>query len=402
MPSTLGVLMLDDLDRLMEIAGIDAIVAEGSAFTVPDIFWMTGFRSTDSIICLKSRNEPQVVAAGFNTLDRIRSQSFVKRTHDLTELYVSLMRENKRAQENPEIVYRDVLKNLFTGKVLGVPDHIPARVLVAIQKLGYDVRVMPDLLKEARARKSDAEIKTIRKAGDATIESMTEAFEMIRDSKVGPNKTLIHKGQPLTVGDFKLKLELALVTRSAESAEDAIVDVGKKGFDWHYLGAPRDVMKAGEPIIIDVFPRLKLDRYVADITRTVVKGQMSDRVKTMYDAVAEAKAAAVDTLTDGAVIDDVNMACFQSLKARGFDSRRLNPTATEGMTHGLGHGIGLEVHENPNMYHYAEKFSEGHVITIEPGVYLKSVGGVRLEDDYVVTKGKAKLLTRGLDDVMSL
>jgi Xaa-Pro aminopeptidase len=162
------------------------------------------------------------------------------------------------------------------------------------------------------------------------------------------------------------------------------------------------VFKAGEPVIIDVYPRLKLDRYVADVTRTVVKGTLSDKVRMMYESVIEASEAAIDALRDGALVDDVNMACFHALKAHGFDSRRLNPSATEGMTHGLGHGIGLEVHENPSMYRYSNKFSEGHVLAIEPGVYLKTIGGVRVENDYAVTKGKAKRLTLGLDDVISL
>jgi len=394
--------MLEDLDPLMEAAGIDAIVAEGNAFTTPDIYWLTGFRSPDQITYFKARGDNGLVAAGFNTLDRIHKESFVTRTYDLTDLLTQLMRQNKRAEDCPDVVYGDIMRKMFTGKVVGVPDHIPARVLVAIQQLGYAVKVVPNLLKDARATKSSTEIKAIKRAGDATIESVSQAIQMIKESKVGPNKTLLHRGVPLTVNDIKLALERAQLERSAESAEDTIVAVGRKAFDWHYLGAPKDLLKAGEPVIIDVYPRLKLDRYVADVTRTVVKGSLSDKVRVMYESVMEAGDAAIDALRDGAVIDDVNMACFHVLKNRGFDSRRLNPSATEGMMHGLGHGIGLEVHENPSMYRYANRFSEGHVMAIEPGVYLKAVGGIRVENDYAVTKGKAKRLTLGLDDVISL
>lgn len=394
--------MLEDLDPLMEAAGVDAIVTEGNAFTTPDIYWLTGFRSPDQVIYFKARGDFGTVAAGFNALDRIRKESFVTHTYDLTDLYTDLMRQNKRAEDSPDLVYGDIFRKLFTGKVVGVPDHIPARVLVAIQQMGYVVKVVPNLLKDARATKSGAEVKAIKRAGDATIESVSQAIQMIGEAKIGPNKNLLHHGKALTVNDIKLALERAQLERNAESAEDTIVAVGRKAFDWHYLGVPRDVLKAGEPIIIDVYPRLKLDRYVADVTRTVVKGSLSGEVQLMYDSVMEASDAAIDALRDGALIDDVNMACYHSLKAHGFDSRRLNPSATEGMTHGLGHGIGLEVHENPSMYRYKNRFSEGHVMAIEPGVYLKSIGGVRVENDYAVTKGKAKRLTPGLDDVISL
>ncbi len=389
--------MLEHLDKIMEREGTDAFVAEGNAFEVPDIFWLTGFRSPDTVTYFKNRNEEPLVAAGFNTLDRLHKESFVSRTYDLTEIYLALMSENKRASENPERIYGPLLRDEFSGDVLGVPDHIPASVLVAIQELGYTVKVVPNLVKDARAVKSRKEIRTILKAGEATIGAVSSVIEMIKDSDIGPKKQLIYNGQPLTVGDIKLALDHFLLDRYAEAAEDSIVAVGRKGYDFHYLGRPRDPLKAGVPIIIDVFPRLKLDRYVADVTRTVVKGTVDAKLRKMFDAVVDASNASVDALRDGALIDDVNMACCETLQQHGFASRKLMPEAEEGMLHGLGHGIGLEVHEMPSFYHYDGHFAEGHVVAVEPGLYLKRIGGVRDENDYAVTRGKAKLLTKGLD-----
>ncbi|MHA2159493.1 MAG: M24 family metallopeptidase, partial [Candidatus Thorarchaeota archaeon] len=168
----------------------------------------------------------------------------------------------------------------------------------------------------------------------------------------------------------------------------------------HYLGVADDKLKAEVPIILDVFPRLKIERYVADVTRTIVKGTPSKRVKEMFEATEAAANAAVDSLTDGTKIDDVNLACFNKLKELGFDSRRLNPDAKDGMTHGLGHGIGLEIHEQPSMYNREAIFVEGNIMALEPGVYFENVGGVRIENDYAVTKGKAELLTRNLDTML--
>ena len=120
----------------------------------------------------------------------------------------------------------------------------------------------------------------------------------------------------------------------------------------------------------------------------------------MFEAAQAAADAAVDALTHGTKIDDVNLACVNALKQLGFDSRRLNPDAKDGMTHGLGHGIGLEVHEQPSMYKREALFAEGHIMAIEPGVYLEGIGGVRIENDYAVTKGKAELLTKNLDTML--
>jgi len=392
--------MLDDLDPLMEKYEIDALLATGSAFENPNIYWLTGFRSADEIIYLKNKGDEPLVAAWLLALERVQKESFITKTHDATDVVLSLLNQNKVVDDNMDKVYASLLKAHFSGNTLGVPDDFPASKLLMLQKMGYDVKVVQDLVLEARARKSPREVKSIKKAGDATTGAIVRVVEMVKNSKIGPNKSLQYKGTPLTVGMIKLALEHFLIDEGAESAEDAIIAVGTKAFDWHYLGVSSDKLKAGVPIIMDVFPRLKMDRYIADVTRTVVKGAVSKRIEQMFNAVSAAADASVDALTEGMTMDTVNLACANVLKQHGFDSKRLNPNAKDGMTHGLGHGIGLDVHELPSMYRREDHFLEGHVMAIEPGVYLKSIGGVRIENDYVVTKGKAKRLTTGIDDLL--
>ena len=395
-----GNTLLDDMDALMEKYEIDGLFSYGCPFDSPNLLWLTGFRSGDHIFYLQNKGEQGIIGTRFNTLDRVKKESFVKRTFDMSDTAVQLLKENKVLIDHQDDLFGPMLREHFIGKILGVPDEIPSSILVLIQKLGYEVKVVRDLIPDARATKSSDEIKIIKKAGDATVEAISRVIEMIKDSDVGANKTLIYNGKPLTVGQVKLALEHFLLDKNAECAEDTILAVGDKAFDWHYLGNPEDELKAEVPIILDVYPRLKHERYVADVTRTIVKGKPSPRVKEMYEAAQAAADAAVDVLTDGTKIDDVNLACFNTLKQLGFDSRRLNPEAKDGMTHGLGHGIGLEVHEQPSMYKRENYFAEGHVMAIEPGVYFEGIGGVRIENDYAVTKGKAELLTRNLETML--
>ncbi|KXH71042.1 MAG: hypothetical protein AM326_03930 [Candidatus Thorarchaeota archaeon SMTZ-45] len=392
--------MLDDMDDLMVRYGIDGLFAYGSPFDSPNLLWLTGFRSSDRIYYLRNKGEQGVIGAHFNTLDRVKKESFLKRTYDISEFVIQLYKENKQVIENRDALIGPMLRDEFAGKTLGVPDDIPASVLVILQRLGYDVKVVRNLVPDARATKSPDEVRKIRRAGDATVGAILKVVELIKDSDIGANKTLMHQGVPLTVGKVKLALEHFLLDRNAECSEDTILAVGEKAFDWHYLGNPEDELKAESPIILDVFPRLKQERYLADVTRTIVRGPLPKRVKEMYEGVQAGADAAVDVLTHDAKIDDVNLACFNELKHHGFDSRRLNPEAKDGMTHGLGHGIGLEVHEQPDLYNYEAHFAAGHVVTMEPGVYLKDIGGVRIENDYLVTKGKAELLTRNLESII--
>jgi Xaa-Pro aminopeptidase len=394
--------MIADLDRLLEEAGVDALIADGTAFEVPDILWLTGFRSPDSVTVVHNRGEETIVAAAFNTIERIKKEGSVNRTYDMTALYRSLMEKGERASNNPKIVYGALLGEVLSGNIIGVPDHLPASHLIAIQSLGYKVKPVPDLLMEGRATKAPREIKLIKQAGVATISAVSRVIDMIKDADVGANGSLLVKGNPLTVRDIKHTLDHTLLDYDAESAEDAIVAVGKKGFDWHYLGQPRDELKAGVPIIMDVFPRLKREFYVADVTRTVVKGTPEKRVREMFDAVLATIGAVEDTMAEGATMNEVNLACYDNLKQKGFESSYLNPRAEEGMTHSLGHGIGLAIHERPSMYEREVMYKSGHVVAVEPGVYLRKHGGVRIENDYAVTKHKPKRLTPGLDDVMYL
>ncbi len=392
--------MLDDMDDLMEKYEIDGLFTYDIPFISPNLLWLTGFRSGDRILYLQNKGEQGIIGASFNTLDRVKKESFVKRTYDLSEYIIQLLKEDKVVINNRDALIGPMLRDHFQGKTLGVPDEIPASILVILQELDYDVKVVRDLVPDARATKSPEEVKKIKKAGDATVGAIKCVVEMIKDCDIGANKTLMYEGDPLTVGQVKLVLEHFLLDKNAECSNDTILAVGDKAFDWHYLGNPEDELKAEVPIILDVFPRLKQERYIADVTRTIVKGSPSKKVKEMFEGTQAAVDAAVDALIDGAKIDDVNLACFNTLKRFGFDSSRLNPEAKDGMTHGLGHGIGLEVHEQPNLFNHEDHFKEGNVITIEPGVYFESIGGVRIENDYAVTKGKAELLTRNLDTML--
>ncbi len=391
--------VLEDLNALMEKYGIDALFTAGSTFKMDDLFWLTGFRSGDEIAFIQNIDDEPIVAAGFHTLSRVQKESRIKTTHDVTDVFLKLMKENKRPDENLDVIFDHILRSVFTGKTIGIPEDTSSKVYETVLNLGYDVKVVSDIMMDARATKSESETRAIKKAGDATTSAISKVMEMVKDSEVGPKKTLMYEGKPLTVKDVKLTLEHFLLDQGAHSAEDTILAVGDKGFDWHYLGALEDELKAEVPIILDVFPRLKMERYVADVTRTFIKGSVSEKVRHMFESVKAAADSSVDALTDGAKIDDVNLACAETLKKAGYDSRRLNPAASEGMTHGLGHGIGLAVHEGPSMYQRENQFAVGNVMAIEPGVYFKDIGGVRIENDYAVTKGKAKLLTTGLDEL---
>ncbi|MEE9220392.1 MAG: M24 family metallopeptidase, partial [candidate division NC10 bacterium] len=150
---------------------------------------------------------------------------------------------------------------------------------------------------------------------------------------------------------------------------------------------------AHRPIVIDIFPRSSGTRYFADITRTVVKGRASLRVKQMYEAVLEAQAQAVALIrheADGAAIHQEVTAVFERL---GFHTAEADGRM-QGFFHGTGHGLGLEIHEAPRIGKRGAVLRAGNVVTVEPGLYYSGEGGVRIEDVVVVTETGCRNLTQ--------
>ena len=140
-------------------------------------------------------------------------------------------------------------------------------------------------------------------------------------------------------------------------------------------------------MIVDVFPTSKTTRYCGDCTRTVVHGDIPDEVIRMHTAVAEAKRAGIMATRAGVTGESVHQATIASIASSGYSvglpgKEELDTYCS--MTHGTGHGIGLDVHEPPLLDFRGPELLVGDALTIEPGLYCKAIGAVRLEDMVIV------------------
>ncbi|HLD50407.1 MAG TPA: M24 family metallopeptidase, partial [bacterium] len=142
---------------------------------------------------------------------------------------------------------------------------------------------------------------------------------------------------------------------------------------------------ANQSIIMDIFPRDSETRYFADLSRTVVRGKASPKLKKMFAAVLEGQEIAFRAIRDGAdgsLIHTAIQKCFENL---GFKTGVQNGRV-QGFFHGTGHGLGLDIHEAPRISLGKDILKTNQIVTVEPGLYYEDAGGVRLEDDVVVTK----------------
>ncbi len=174
-------------------------------------------------------------------------------------------------------------------------------------------------------------------------------------------------------------------------AFETIVAFGKRSALPHARPTAKRLGK-NELVVLDL--GVILGHYCSDISRTVFFGQAPARVKKWYLAVLEAQTAAIAAVRNGATCGDVDAAARQVLRGYGLERH---------FVHSTGHGLGLEVHEGPRVARGQKKRLEpGNVITIEPGIYVPGVGGIRIEDDVAVHADKTEVLTRISRDFIEL
>ncbi len=253
----------------------------------------------------------------------------------------------------------------------------------ALRGAGVEVALDADWPESLRRTKSAEEINSIMAAQRATESSMTLACEMISTAAVTFDGSLEVGHEILTAERVKRAINehlMALGYRNNES----IVAPGPQGAVGHHYGD--GVIRTGVSVVVDIFPQSISTRYFGDCTRTVCHGEIPAELQTIRDAVAAAKAAGISAVAPGITGEAVHKAVCAVIEASGFRVSNDGSDTVACFTHGTGHGVGLEVHEAPLVSRGQGELRVGDVVTIEPGLYRKGFGGVRLEDIVVVTE----------------
>jgi Xaa-Pro aminopeptidase len=275
-------------------------------------------------------------------------------------------------------------------KTVMVPPHFPVALARALEEY-CTVVVDHGTIQTMRAKKSRAEITTMKRVQGITEAAMEQAVSLIRKSAV--KKGILHlKDKPLTSEYVRYAMHCVLLEHGC-TAVDTIVACGKDTAIPHHTGT--GPLHADEPIIIDIFPVEEASGYYADMTRTVVRGKPSREILEMYTTLLEAKRLAISRTRAGVSGADIYQNVVDFFSDHGYESN------TRGFVHNLGHGVGLQVHELPTVRPAGGALETGNVITIEPGLYYPETGGVRIEDIGAVTrKGFANFTTFSEDLIL--
>ena len=236
----------------------------------------------------------------------------------------------------------------------------------------------PGLVEKLRMRKEDVELAQMRRAGILAGQVLEGVLPLLKPGV-----------REIEIGG---EIEYQMRRRGASGPSfETIVAFGKRSALPHARPTVKQLRK-NELVVLDLGAILA--HYCSDITRTVFVGRAPARIRRWYKAVLEAQEAAIAAVKDGATCGDVDAAARRVLAGYRLDRY---------FVHGTGHGLGLEVHEEPRVARgQKRRLVPGNVITIEPGVYVAGVGGIRIEDDVAVHAGRTEVITRVRRDFIEL
>ena len=258
----------------------------------------------------------------------------------------------------------------------------------SLQKRRITVRPRKGNFFPQREQKTAIEVKKISAALLMAEVGMAEAIQVLHVAKVGQGGRLMYRDAPLTSEKLRAVIDTAII-QATGLASHTIVAGGKQGCDPHEPGY--GPLRANEPIILDIFPRSQSTGYFGDITRTVVRGKATEAGRKLWETCLAGQAMALEKMkpgNQGAVVHESIKAYFAE---QGYPTE-IRDGRWQGFFHGTGHGLGLEIHEAPRFA--AATFLPGQVLTVEPGIYIPGIGGVRHEDVAFVTRRGPKLLTK--------
>jgi Xaa-Pro aminopeptidase len=267
-------------------------------------------------------------------------------------------------------------------KEADVPVEFPVALADRLRSRGIEVRGNHEEFARRRRVKSAAELAGVRRAQAAADAAMARAAELLRG------------GGSLTSEDVRGEMIAVCRSHGATLPVDAIVASGAAGAIGHDSGS--GPLRENEPIIVDIWPMDDESACYADMTRTFVIGEISDELAEWHRLTAEALAAtraAVRPGVNGRAIYDIACDVYEQAGIPTQRTKAEGEVLRDGFFHGLGHGVGLDVHEEPGLGRSGDDLVAGDVVTLEPGTYRQGYGGVRLEDLVLVTEEGCETLT---------
>lgn len=385
--------MKSDLDRLMAERKLDALLVTGSSHSNPTMYYMVNGAHVGEVTALvKKRGEEAVLFPSAMERDeaaqsglRVISQSRFAPSRILSEEKGDQLRTRTRLLG----MLLDEVGAAGRIAVYGREEQGAALALwqaLASMRSGIEIvgEFNDTIFDMAWYTKDQSEVDRIRSVGARTRKVVQRTWDFLAAHAARDGVLVKDDGLPLTIGDVKSQIRRWLMEEQLESPEDFIFAIGRDAGVPHSSGDEAAPIALGQTIVYDIFPRESGGGYYFDFTRTWCVGFAPPEVEQAHGEVLEIFNITTDAMQAGAPCAQYQQMTNDYFEARGHSTLRSNPQTTEGYVHGLGHGLGLNVHERPRFSEYngnADTLKPGVVFTVEPGLYYPERGfGVRIED----------------------
>jgi len=359
---------LDRVRSALAAQSSDGILADALLVTTTaNIRWLTGFSGSAGVLLVGP--ERAVLATDGRYRIQAADQLAASGVADLIELSIGGVLTQREA----------VVAGAAGAKAVGLEAGDVTWTAATTWESVLDpllVVATQGIVEGLRVVKDDAEIARIERAAAIADSALDAVLHLLAD---------VTDGAVLTESMFAAALDHAMRIGGAEDrAFETIVASGENSAKPHARPGNR-VIQSGDPVVVDF--GATFDGYRSDMTRTFcIGGAPTGELATVFDVVATAQAAGTAEVGPGVVTGDVDKACRDHIAEAGWAER---------FEHGTGHGVGLDIHEGPAVGAGSTAILQpGTVITVEPGVYLPAIGGVRIEDTLVVTATGCRPLTR--------
>lgn len=362
------------LDNFLQSKDFDAFMMQDTSAN-SDMYYLTGFEASDPFTYLRKNGESIVLVPPLE-LSRAKDEAEVDQVVSTSKYADGDPREDEEKQINTLIAF---LEDFNAGKI-AVPQDFELGLAEDLRDREISLKPVENQVMKSRKQKEPEEIDVIREAQKHTEDAMAKVGDMISNAEVRDDELYL-EGEVLTSERIRREIKKFLLDRDCGTPEEPIVASGADSAAPHKTGS--GPIKPGEPVIVDIFPQHR--KYFGDMTRTFLKGDPSEEVQEMYSAVKQALEAALEVLEEGAGVNssEIHGKVCDVLEDHGFQTLR-DGDIESGFIHSTGHAVGLDLHEPPRLGDNDAELEEGNILTVEPGLYMPELGGMRIEDMIIV------------------
>ncbi len=387
--------MKSDLDAIMQVSNLDALLVVGHAEYNPPMYYFTGGGHVSHATLIKKCGEEAVLFHGDMERDEAAKSGLKLIPYSKYDFDGLLDKANKDAAlanaMRTEAMFKDV--GLASGRVgvYGIYDVGSVfGLLNEVRKLMPEIEFVGEprensVFMKAMETKDEKDVERIRRVGKITTEVVGLTRDYLTSCDVRDDEVLLKEdGTPLTVGDVHSKIRLWVAERGAELPSGFIFAIGHDAGVPHSAGTPTDLMRLGQTIVFDIYPAESGGGYYYDFTRTWSLGYAMPEAEELYGQVKEIFDKLNDNFDLNAPFKNYQKMTCEYFESKGHKTPLNTKAPQEGYVHSLGHGVGLNIHERPFSGLTVgddQRLAPGVVVTSEPGLYYPEKGmGFRIED----------------------